>query len=171
MVCMKESNFSKKYVVRKLRKEDISQIYELCSRNSLYYQYCPPFVSYESIQKDMTALPPGVTFENKHYVGYFGGDKLVAILDLIDGYPGRDTAFIGFFICDVSVQKNGIGTDIITELIEYLGKLGYSSVRLAWVKGNPQAEHFWTKNKFVMIKETTSTAANCVILAERNLNK
>ncbi len=42
-------------------------------------------------------------------------------------------------------------------------------VRLAWVKGNPQSECFWLKNKFTIIKETTSTVCNSVILAERKL--
>lgn len=167
---MKERNFSKKYFVRKLQKEDVRQIYELCSKNSLYYQYCPPFVSYESIEEDMTALPPGVTVENKYYVGYFDGDKLLAILDLIDGYPRKDIAFIGFFMCDVSIQKTGMGTDIMTALLEYLRERGYRSVQLAWVKGNPQAEHFWIKNGFVMVKETTNSVADCAILAERNLD-
>ena len=163
---MKESCFSEKYFVRKLQKDDIRQIYELCRGNTLFYQYCPPFVSYESIEEDMTALPPGVPVGNKHYAGYFDGDKLIAILDLIDGYPAEDTAFIGFFMCDVSIQKTGTGTGIIKELLEYLKEQGYRSVRLAWVKGNPQAEHFWIKNGFVKIKETTSSAADIVILAE-----
>ena len=49
---------------------------ELCSKNTLYYEYCPPFVSHESIEEDMNAIPP----EN----------KLLAVLDLIDGYPDRN---------------------------------------------------------------------------------
>jgi len=44
-----------------------------------------------------------------------------------------------------------------------------TSIRLAWVKGNPQSEHFWMKNGFLPIKETSSTAAEKVILAEKKL--
>lgn len=135
----------------------------------MYYQYCPPFVSPESIEEDMKALPPGVSEQNKYYVGYYDGDKLIAVMDLIDGYPEKDIVFIGFFMCDKSIQKCGIGTNIITELLDYIKNRGYKSVQLAWVKGNPQAEHFWLKNGFAVVKETTSTAADCVILAERKL--
>lgn len=166
---MNEKEFSKEYSVIKLNKENLQQIYELCSENSLYYQYCPPFVSLESIEEDMLALPPGVPIQNKYYVGYFCGDRLIAVLDLIDGYPEKDVIFIGFFMCDLSIQKRGTGTNIITELFDYVKNRGYKSVQLAWVKGNPQAEHFWLKNGFTVIKKTTSTAADSVILAERKL--
>ena len=73
---MNEKCFSKNYSVRKLQKKDIPFILGLCSKNTLYYEYCPPFVSYESIEEDMNAIPP----EN----------KLLAVLDLIDGYPDRN---------------------------------------------------------------------------------
>ena len=166
---MNERFFSKRYTVRKLRKKDVKQIYELCKENSLYYQYCPPFVTYESIKEDMAALPPNVTKESKYFVGYYDGDRLLAVLDLIDGYPEKNTIFIGFFMCDASIQKCGFGTELINELVEYIRTLEYKAVQLAWVKGNPQSEHFWIKNGFVAIKETSSSAADNVILAERKL--
>ena len=47
---MNELLFSKKYYVRKLQKNDIDQIYGLCSKNHLYYQYCPPYVTRKSVE-------------------------------------------------------------------------------------------------------------------------
>lgn len=166
---MNEKNFSTKYEVRKLNRDDIPQIYGLCKKNSLYYEYCPPVVTEERIADDFTALPPNTGIENKYYVGFFDSGKLIAVMDLIDGYPEEKIAFIGFFMTDVGVQKKGIGSAIIEELAGYLKSVGFKSIRLAWVKGNPQAEHFWIKNGFEFFKETSSTAAECVILAERSL--
>lgn len=170
---MNEKCFSKNYSVRKLQKKDIPFILGLCSKNTLYYEYCPPFVSYESIEEDMNAIPPNVETERKYYVGFYDENKLLAVLDLIDGYPDRNRVFIGFFMCEVSIQNCGVGTEIITEIItellDTIKEYGYKSVQLAWAKGNPQAEHFWMKNGFKIIKETASTASECVILAERDL--
>ena len=166
---MNEKCFSKKYAVRKLQKKDIPFILGLCSKNTLYYEYCPPFVSYESIEEDMNAIPPNVETECKYYIGFYDENKLLAVLDLIDGYPDRNHVFIGFFMCEVSIQNCGVGTEIITELLDTIKEYGYKSVQLAWAKGNPQAEHFWMKNGFKIIKETASTASECVILAERDL--
>ena len=166
---MKAELFSDKYAVRKLTDENIDEIYKLLSRNVLYYEYCPPFVTRQSIMDDMNALPPQTAPEDKYYLGFYQKDKLIAVMDLIDGYPKKGIAYIGFFMTDVSMQSKGLGTEIIEGLCNYLAGEGYASVRLAWVKGNPQAEHFWIKNRFVPIMETQSNVADQVILAERLL--
>ncbi len=152
--------FSDQYKVRKLTRQDIDEINQLMSKNSLYYEYCPPLVTRESIREDMG---------DKYYVGFYQDKKLAAVMDLIDGYPEKEIAYIGFFMVDTTLQNRGTGTAIIDCLCGYLSEQGYSSARLAWVKGNPQAEHFWLKNKFVQLRETTSNAADEVILAEKIL--
>jgi Acetyltransferase (GNAT) family. len=70
---------------------------------------------------------------------------------------------------DRAIQKKGIGTEIISELCDALKTEGFVSVRLAWVKGNPQAEHFWLKNRFVILEETAGNVSDSVIPAERFL--
>lgn len=160
---MNELLFSKKYDVRKLQKNDIDQIYNLCGKNHLYYQYCPPYVTKKSIESDMMTLPDNVDFKDKYYVGYFKDGKLIAILDLIDGYPKKDIVFIGFFMMDITIQKSGLGSAIVKELIDYLTTLEYKEVRLGWINENPQAEHFWIKNGFCPIKEDR------VVLAKRKI--
>lgn len=161
--------FSDRYNVRILTEMDINKIYELECKNTIYYEWCPPLVTKLGILNDMKALPPGKAIHDKYYTGFFQAKKLIAVMDLIDGYPEKDIAYIGFFMTDVSIQNQGTGTEIIEYLCTYLRNLGYSSVRLAWVKDNPQAEHFWLKNNFLPIKETKSNAADKVILAERLL--
>lgn len=166
---MNIDRFSKKYKTKKLSEADTYDVFSLCSKNKMYYEYCPPMVTEESIIEDMNALPPNIELKDKYYIGYFFEDKLIAVLDLIDGYPENKIAFIGFFMMDISLQKKGIGSNIISELCDYLKGKGFEIVRLAWAKGNPQSEHFWLKNKFIIIKETISTACNSVILGERKL--
>ena len=63
------TKISETYEVRPLNDCDVQQVYNLCCKNELYYQYCPPFVTTESIKSDMAALPPGITQENKYYWG------------------------------------------------------------------------------------------------------
>lgn len=159
--------FSKKHTVRRMTVEDTDIIYGLCVGNPLYYEYCPPFVTRESIGEDLAALPPNTCKEQKYYVGFFDSEKLLAVMDIIDGYPQRGIAFIGFFMMEESVQGRGTGSEIITEIVDYLEQEGYTAVRLAWVMGNPQAEHFWRKNGFEVIKETSGTDGSRLMLAER----
>ena len=82
-------------------------------------------------------MPPGKVIEDKYYIGFCQDGKLIAVMDLIDGYPEKLIVYIGFFMTDISVQGRGIGTEIIDYLCRYLSGLGYESVRLAMGKGEP----------------------------------
>lgn len=166
---MDVSSFSSHYHVRCLNKADITDIYSLCSKNNLYYQYCPPFVTEDSILKDMAALPPNKEMSDKYYVGYYKGNELIAVMDFIMAYPDEKTAFIGFFMTAVSIQNAGIGSRIMDELCCYLKESGLSYVRLGWVSGNPQAEHFWHKNHFAETGITYQTDGYTVVVARRVL--
>lgn len=167
MLCIE--NFSKRYAVRKITHAEIKQVLSLCKENTLFYQYCPPFVTEESILDDMQALPKGKSIEDKYYVGLFDGSHLIAVLDLIDSYPDKSTAFIGFFMTDVSIHNQGIGTKIIQELSEYLKDCGHDHIRLGWVKENPQSESFWHKNGFSETGVSYETNGYTVIVAQRDL--
>lgn len=55
---MRITNFceiSLKYRVRRLTLQDIDGIYELSIGNPLFYKYCPPYVTRDSILSDMNA--------------------------------------------------------------------------------------------------------------------
>lgn len=166
---MDVSLLSGQYLVRMMGESDVERIYELCRKNALYYQYCPPFVSEESIIYDMNALPPNKDMQDKYYIGYYDGERLIAVMDLIMNYPDETTAFIGFFMTDVVIQNTGIGSEIIEDLCVCLAKIGISKVRLGWVKDNPQAEHFWHKNKFVETGDFCDTDKYTIIVAQRYL--
>ena len=163
------SRWSEKYQVRALTEQDVGAIYELSRKNNLYYEYCPPYVTRDSILSDLVALPPGKLPDDKYYVGFFRGETLLAQMDLIADYPERAMAYIGLFMMEASVQQAGIGTRIMEDLCRHLAEEGIRTVRLCWVKGNPQAEHFWRKNQFAPIRETQSMSGQTVVLAERRL--
>lgn len=163
------NTLSEKYTVRRLTEADISKVLTFCEQNTLYYQYCPPFVSEQSIRDDMNALPPGKTKADKYYLGYFKEDQLIAVMDLIMSFPGKTTAFIGFFMTDVAMQGKGLGSTIVTELCNAMSRIGMKEIRLGWVKGNPQAEHFWKKNGFVETGVTNETEEYTVVVARKEL--
>lgn len=163
------TQLSTKYCVRKLSDSDIDTIYKLCHKNTLYYYYCPPMITKEGIQEDMYVLPLGKTYDDKYYLGYYDNNSLVSLIDLIDGYPDSKTLYIGFFMVDIDKHNQGIGSSIIDELCVFAKNNGFTRIELAWVKGNPQAQHFWMKNKFVPFREGTSNTELNVIVASREL--
>lgn len=147
------TKLSRAYTVRTLTVSDLDTIIALCRQNALFYQYTQARPTREEIQNDMTATPPGTDLSEKYYVGFFEAGELIAVMDLIDGYPGEDIAYIGFFMMNLKYQGKQTGTAIIAGVTEYLGETGKTAVRLAIDKGNPQSTHFWKKNGFTVIRE------------------
>lgn len=163
-------NLSKQYTVRKLTDTDVAAVYALCKENPLYYQYCPPFVTEDSIRADMAALPPRKTVEDKYYLGFYEGDRLMAVMDLILGFPKEETAFVGFFMVNKAAQGKGIGTMLMQEVYAYLKQCGFNFVRLGFAKGNPQSEHFWLKNGFKRTDVEAQNEGYVVVIMEKKLD-
>lgn len=136
------------YTVKPLAEKDIDAVYRLSVGNPLFYKYCPPHVTHDGILKDMRALPPKKTYDDKYYLGFWDSEMLIAVLDLITHFPDDKTAFIGLFMLDISVQGKGVGSEIFGEIANALYKMGYSYIKLGFAKGNPQSDHFWRKNGF-----------------------
>lgn len=83
-------------------------LYAWMQRNDQYYRYCGGETSPGRIRQDLTLCPPGIPLAQKYYVGFFAAGTLVAVMDLVDGYPDADTAFIGFFMMNKSLQGRGV---------------------------------------------------------------
>ena len=152
---MELSCLCESFAVRRLTAEDVELVYELSRGNRIFYEYHPPFVTRESILEDMAALPPGKQYEDKFYLGFFSGEQLVAVMDLIRDFPAEKTAFVGLFMMEPKVQGKGIGSKILGECIGYLQKSGFLSVQLGVDRGTPQSYGFWKKNGFRVIEEGT----------------
>ena len=159
---------SKRYTVRKLNLDDVQMIYAFCKRNTQYYEYCGKEPSIELIERDIEITPPGIPIEQKYYIGFFDNGKLVAVMDLVDGYPICDYVYIGFFMMDCELQGNGIGSKIVSESLEYLSEQGFQKCQLGIDKDNPQSNHFWRKNGFEIIREV-EIEEGIILAAEKQL--
>lgn len=160
---------STQYRVRRLGERDLPALYALCSSNPQFYRHCPPFVTEQGLREELAALPPRKTLNDKYYLGFFDGERLAAVLDLIAGFPKPEIAFWGFFMLDAAVQGQGSGSALVSELCAALRREGFRSVRLGWVKTNPQSTHFWKKNGFVETGLQYETGGYTVVVAQKEL--
>ena len=166
---MEIQHLSNQYSVCNLLPVDAEMIYEVLKNNTIFYQYHPPMVTVESILEDMEKLPPNKGYEDKHYIGFFCEDTLVAVMDLIEHYPDPGTALLGFFAMNSNLQSQGIGTDIISDSVAYLAQVGFTKVRLGIDKGNPQSKAFWLKNGFTFTGEAYESNGLTILVLERKL--
>ena len=117
----------------------------------------------------MTALPSEKCAADKHYLGFFDGETLIAVLDLIERYPKNDTAYIGFFMTKKERQGYGLGSTFIGELMDELRRERFRKVRLAVDRGNPQSKAFWKKNGFALTGEEFPNGDSAYLPMERAL--
>ena len=94
--------------VRKLFHSDLPALLSLCLGNPQYYAFLGEEPTMDALAAEMAELPSGCSPDQKSYLGFFdaGGD-LIAVLDLVRGYPAERCAFIGFFMVDASRQGTG----------------------------------------------------------------
>ena len=103
------ATFSEKYAVRELTPADVPTVLRLMQGNPLYFRYCggDAVPSEQSILRDMSIVPGKKTLEDKYYVGFYRGETLAAMMDLIDSYPEDDIAFVRFFMMDIAGSRRG----------------------------------------------------------------
>lgn len=144
---------SSTFTVRMLSLADADAVLALCRENEQFYRYCEARPTREQIVNDMQLLPPGVEPSDKYYLGFFRRDELIAVMDLVDGYPEENFVFIGFFMVKKVLQGQKLGTALIRECSEYFKRLGKTTIRLGIDKGNPQSTHFWGSLGFTVVRE------------------
>lgn len=160
---------SSQYTVKKFSERDIPEIYALCKGNPIYYKHMKMEPSFENLTEVLTALPPEKTMDDKFFVGFYEAGRLVALLDLIPGYPDAQTAYIGWFMMNSEFQGRGIGSSIVGEILSFLKKEHFRCVELGYIKGNEQAEHFWRKNGFSATGAEARTENDTVVKMRRKM--
>ncbi|MEQ9764302.1 GNAT family N-acetyltransferase [Streptococcus sp. ZJ151] len=106
-------SLSKNYEIRLLTESDSQDVLQLYNTNSCFFKRCTPVPMLAPVQRDMTKLPPTINPNNKCFFGYFDNAKLIAVLDLVDGYPDLHTTFIGLFMLDRAYQGRGIASRLM----------------------------------------------------------
>ena len=155
--------------IKRMDEADAEAILALYRSNPQYFAAMNSDAEIEGVRSDLVALPDGKGPEDKHYLGLYDGDRLAAVIDLIERYPDAQTIFIGLFMVDAAWQGQGLGSRIVRECLNGFAREGYARVRLGYVEGNAQSEAFWKKNGFAPTGVRSEREGYTVILAQREL--
>lgn len=160
---------TERYEARFFGGNDLPELLDLCLGNALYYAHLGEEVSLDRLREELTVLPKGKELRDKYFFGLYGAGELVAAIDLIDGYPEADVAYLGWLILAAEHQGRGEGSMIVKELTDFLRAQGFRALRLARVRGNPQSARFWEKNGFIPDGRSAERERCSVIELERLL--
>ena len=161
---------STQYEVKRIKEEDISAVYRLAKSNSKYYEYLHTVPTRESLTEVISTLPDGTSPGDKYFVGFYNADDvLVAVMDLITGYPESDDAFIGWLMVNGEMQGRGIGSGIFADVRAAMKAEGYDYMALAVVKENEEAIRFWKEQGFKVKEDSVSTDGYEVFVMDREI--
>lgn len=163
-------NLSEHYNCRRVTQADFPAVLALYESNPLYFQYCPPEPSLDSVREDIERLPDGKTKTDKFFVGFWNGADLAAVMDFVYAYPDEQMIFIGLFMLNQSYQGKGLGSQLVAEVLAHFSE-NFQKVRLAYVKGNPQSQHFWENQGFQPTGVEVEQDLYRVVIMEKNLGK
>lgn len=128
-------------------------------------------------QSTYSALPEGKRYEDKFVFGIFSGEEMIGCVDLIRGYPTKNTALIGLLLLSEHYQHRGLGREayfLIEDFIRSWHKC--DRVRIGLVRTNEEVMPFLAKLGFEPTGETkpyrhASVVSEAVILEKQLPNK
>lgn len=143
------------YEVRRVAESEYNEVYKLQLTNPDYFSCMQDHeVALEECIEGTESLPPDTDRGQKYYLGFYNESRLVAILDLIIGYPDSHTAWIGLLMVSGSLRGRGIGRRVCSALSDSLKKSGYKLIQLAVIESNDKALEFWTAMGFEEVRRS-----------------
>lgn len=165
----KLETLSSEYEVRRLAESDITDMFDLCKRNIRYYRR----IGEKPSRHDLTSVISNPAEDKgkggKLVAGFYDGDRLLAFMDLILGYPGEKDAFVGWLMVDVDEQGKGVGSQIVADVRAAVKAQGYSRMSVGCYEENTPAIDFWKGQGFVMTGETMEQNGRETLIMERNI--
>ena len=145
--------FSSSFKTKKITEADIADVYNLHRSNVKYYRQNNEKPSKKRLTEVISEIPEGASISQKYFVGFYEKDDLVAILDLIVGYPNSDDAFIGWFMVKEELHRKGVGSQIIADVRAALKAQGINHISLKCNASSTEAIDFWKNQNFLITNQ------------------
>ncbi|MBR0087699.1 MAG: GNAT family N-acetyltransferase, partial [Lachnospiraceae bacterium] len=142
--------------VKKLDESDITDVFRLCRDNRRFFRMLKIRPGRKMLT-DIVTNPPADAGQDtiKYCFGFYDQGQLIAVLDLVLGYPESNDAFIGWFVVAADRQHEGIGSQIIADLRAAAREQGYDYLSVASPSVSEDAASFWEGQGFRRTGETT----------------
>ena len=155
---------SSEYEAREVGGSEITDVMLLARSNRRYWRELGERPTMTAITSIIEDVPENA--EAKHFVGFYDEDDLlVAVMDLICGYPDHSSALIRWFTVAADRQRQGVGSQIFADVRAALAAQGYTHIEL---QAPAQAEDiltFWEGQGFEQVGEATEGERPRVTLA------
>ena len=129
--------------IRPVGEDDFDAVLAMLERCSDFFDLCGAPITAESLRQDMAELPPRCTPGQKHYVALWRDGAPWMVFDLVEGYPRPRTLFVGLFVMDPALRRQGTGRAVMAALLKAAKGAGFERARLACRLDNFSGHAFW----------------------------
>ena len=112
-------------------------------------------VTAESMRQDIAELPPRCMPEQKHYAAIWKDGTPWMVLDLVEGWPRPKTLFVGLFVMDPTLRRQGVGRAVMTAVLKAAKGAGFDRARLGCLLTNSSGHAFWEAMGFRDLQQNT----------------
>ena len=139
--------------IRPVAGGDFDAVLTMLERCSDFFDLSGAPITAGSLRQGMAELPPRCTPEQKHYAALWKDGAPWMALDLVEGYPRPRTLFVGLFVMDPALRRQGVGRAVMTALLKAARGAGFDRARLACLLSNPAGRAFWKAMGFEDLRE------------------
>jgi len=145
-------------------------VFALARSNRVYLRHLGERPTKANLTALIARLPEGAQPSSKHFVGFYDEDGyLVAVMDLVCGWPKERTAFIGWFMVAADMQRQGVGSQLFADVRAALEGQGYQSVRLQLPERDDEGIAFWQAQGFALTGERDETGRRPLVTLSRDI--
>ncbi|MBE6470961.1 MAG: GNAT family N-acetyltransferase [Coriobacteriaceae bacterium] len=158
------------YEVRRLTEADITDVVLLMRSNRRHWRKMGVKPSRSRLTEIISSVPGATGGEDSYFVGFYDDDAdLVAVLDLICGYPEPDDAFIGWFMVDDAQQGRGVGSSIFADVRASMKAQGYDHLEVRCPKESAPSLAFWQAQGFELDGTQSDGGGYTVVGLQRDI--
>lgn len=149
--------------MRSVESQDYRDGFRVLSGNEYYLRLTDEYpLTVKRFLQNITELPPGAQLRQKHFLTVYRQKEPIALMDAVEGYPDRQTIFLGLLAVERQRQKQGLGSAIVAKLEKAAVKAGFKRLRLGCWKKNECGMRFWQGKGFLPVG--TASKEELVIL-------
>ena len=117
------------YDVREVHDSAVTDVHLLARSNRRYWRELGEKPTVAALTAIIEDVPEGAT--EKHFLGFYDEDgELVAVMDLVCGYPEAGDALIRWFMVAADRQRQGVGSQLFADVRAALAAQGVTHLTL-----------------------------------------
>ena len=164
------ATLSTTYEPRAITDDNLGDVFWLMRSNRRFYRELGERVAPGPLTTIVGKTPDGVDEGSRHFVGFYGEDRgLIAVMDLICGYPDANTVLIDWFMVAADMQGQGVGSSIFADVRSTLAAQGYTNVRLTIPERAEGGIAFWQEQGFELTGERLEEGRHPAVAMARSI--